>query len=441
MGSSASSIDSKPTHKSRLQDPKHSVPTDKPLLNILREISEKQTNISKEDKKNLLAFLRMYNKEANTPTQQASREQQQKLDRLQNQRKEILNKISEIAGARLKSNNPAIADLSDQNRPSKLAEKFSELYDNEWTDATEELKRAIKHTEKSEEELDIIIIRFLYNFTKAAYDYCKSKSEDQLKAVKEAVSLDISMGMPVELERKCQEFIRANSELTLQEVIKKFQEDILTRVDTVDELKVGTEELKNCKHVQKFFKTCIQLCWMMNIQDPRVHMVTKDDSTQMYRAYTRSGDVIDYVVWPSLLLYEDGPLLYKGVAQLKKTSQPIKKGTSNSKIPTEEITSEQDSQKSNGSKDNSKKEKRKSNGSQEDSKKEEDTAPKQKSNGSQEDSKKREDTVPKHKSSDSPENGKKGEDTAPKHIYKSLINVTSNQNVKNVPSDTKMDQV
>ena len=45
-------------------------------------------------------------------------------------------RISEIAGARLKSNNPAIADLNDQNRPSKLAEKFSELYDSEWTDAT-----------------------------------------------------------------------------------------------------------------------------------------------------------------------------------------------------------------------------------------------------------------------------------------------------------------
>lgn len=81
----------------------------------------------------------------------------------------LIFRISEIAGARLKSNNPAIADLSDQNRPSKLAEKFSELYDNEWTDATEELKRAIKHKEKSEEELDIIIIRYLYNFTKVGF--------------------------------------------------------------------------------------------------------------------------------------------------------------------------------------------------------------------------------------------------------------------------------
>ena len=234
-------------------------------------------------------------------------------------------------------------------------------------------------------------------------------------------------------------------------------------MDTVDELKVGTEELKNCKHVQKFFKTCIQLCWMMSIQDPRVHMVTKDDSTQMYRAYTRSGDVIDYVVWPSLLLYEDGPLLYKGVAQLKKTLQPIKKGTSNSKFRTEEnssyasnqglpaesvyenteITSKQDSQKFNGSQDDSKKErdaasKRKSNDGQDDSKKREDTAPKRKSNGSQEESKNEKDTAQKPKSSDSP----KGEDSAsnpPKH--KTVIHVNVTQKVENVPPNTKIDQV
>ena len=38
--------------------------------------------------------------------------------------------------------NPAIADLGDPNRPTQLGEKFSELYDNEWTDAMEELEKA-----------------------------------------------------------------------------------------------------------------------------------------------------------------------------------------------------------------------------------------------------------------------------------------------------------
>ena len=70
-------------------------------------------------------------------------------------------RLSEVAGARLKNNNPAIADLSDQNRPSKLAEQFSELYDNEWTDTAEELKGIIRKDLK-EEDKEIRVVNFLF---------------------------------------------------------------------------------------------------------------------------------------------------------------------------------------------------------------------------------------------------------------------------------------
>ena len=49
------------------------------------------------------------------------------------------NRLSATASAKLTDNNPNIADLSDENRPTKLSEQFSELYDNEWTDAIETL--------------------------------------------------------------------------------------------------------------------------------------------------------------------------------------------------------------------------------------------------------------------------------------------------------------
>ena len=51
-----------------------------------------------------------------------------------------MSRLSEVAGSKLKFNNPGITDLSDDNRPNKLAEKFSELYDNEWTEAFEKLE-------------------------------------------------------------------------------------------------------------------------------------------------------------------------------------------------------------------------------------------------------------------------------------------------------------
>jgi hypothetical protein len=44
-------------------------------------------------------------------------------------------RLSSIAGDKLMKGNPAIADLGDPNRPMKIAEKYGELYNNEWTEA------------------------------------------------------------------------------------------------------------------------------------------------------------------------------------------------------------------------------------------------------------------------------------------------------------------
>ena len=43
-------------------------------------------------------------------------------------------RLSSMAGDKLTKGNPAIADLGDPNRPMKIAEKYGELYDNEWTE-------------------------------------------------------------------------------------------------------------------------------------------------------------------------------------------------------------------------------------------------------------------------------------------------------------------
>ena len=48
-------------------------------------------------------------------------------------------RLSEHVALKLADNNPNIADLSDMNRPTLLAEKFSTLYDDQWTDAFDAL--------------------------------------------------------------------------------------------------------------------------------------------------------------------------------------------------------------------------------------------------------------------------------------------------------------
>ena len=49
-------------------------------------------------------------------------------------------RLSEKISLNLTENNPNIADLSDINRPTNLVDKFSTLYDDEWTRAFDELQ-------------------------------------------------------------------------------------------------------------------------------------------------------------------------------------------------------------------------------------------------------------------------------------------------------------
>ncbi|WAQ99631.1 hypothetical protein MAR_024004, partial [Mya arenaria] len=86
-------------------------------------------------------------------------------------------RLSKVMGQKLTDNNPNIADLSDKNRPTKLAERYSELYDNQWTDAFEIVNNQL-HDEKS-------TIDSLSNILLSAADFCQMESEAQMTALKE----------------------------------------------------------------------------------------------------------------------------------------------------------------------------------------------------------------------------------------------------------------
>lgn len=75
----------------------------------------------------------------------------------------LYRRLSRIAGAKLTNNNPHIADLSEDNRPTKLAEKFGQLYDDAWTDSLEEL------TEVETKFEDTVAISFLLRIVMVSF--------------------------------------------------------------------------------------------------------------------------------------------------------------------------------------------------------------------------------------------------------------------------------
>ena len=83
-------------------------------------------------------------------------------------------------------------------------------------------------------------------------------------------------------------------------------------------------ELLDDNAIEAYIKRCIELCWLMVVQDPPMAMITdvgedcKYDKSK-FREYTKTGPFIDYIVWPAVLIQEGGDMMAKGVAQCRDT--------------------------------------------------------------------------------------------------------------------------
>ncbi|XP_052794074.1 uncharacterized protein LOC128227500 [Mya arenaria] len=90
---------------------------------------------------------------------------QQSFQKERREKEDALTRLSSLASSKLRDNNPNITDLSDQNRPTKIAEKMSELYDNEWTEAFDSLEQSMDETD---------IIKSLFGVLKEVFKTCKT---------------------------------------------------------------------------------------------------------------------------------------------------------------------------------------------------------------------------------------------------------------------------
>nr|XP_022320924.1 uncharacterized protein LOC111123106 [Crassostrea virginica] len=250
---------------------------------------------------------------------------------------DALTRLSAVAGDKLRYNNPGIADLSDEYRPNKLAEKFSELYDNEWTEFYEDLERTgnDETTGNTEEN----IIGQLLQLLQEIYTTCKQLAENQRDALVNAIihpgysSLEKS-NPPDGILIKVIDFQKRTVPWALDDVKKKIMEKHMENKSTAK---------------RNYIKRCVHLCWMMGIQDPPMYldfgpqkgstadknvykMMSIEDppmhldfgpekdsviDKNVFKMFTKTGDALDFVVWPAVFLHYNGPLVQKGVLQPK----------------------------------------------------------------------------------------------------------------------------
>ncbi|XP_053399157.1 meiosis-specific nuclear structural protein 1-like isoform X2 [Mercenaria mercenaria] len=218
-------------------------------------------------------------------------------------KEEALRRLSSVASRQMRDRNPNITDLSDPNRPTKIAEKMSELFDNQWTDAFDVLEREMDDRQIIETLLDTLM---------RVSDECRRLSDENFfERVQQSIE------SPIEATEIPKNRILLSDQLKQQ--IKEFRKiraaAVLKDIEKIIKPRI---KLVNHPEVQDYLSRCVEIGWLCAVQDPPLFLKAQSPlefDTNAFKDYTKRGKYVEYVVWPALYLHEGGVLLAKGVAQ------------------------------------------------------------------------------------------------------------------------------
>ncbi|XP_053399415.1 uncharacterized protein LOC128557020 [Mercenaria mercenaria] len=239
-------------------------------------------------------------------------------------RKKAAAQIDEVHGKRVSQarRQDDVADLSDVNRPTKIAERFSELFDNEWVDVFESLSK-----NKGDEQLkESEIISILLEIVEQAYHFCYVEAEDQITNIEVAVA-GILKGdaRPVlqsarsnQNQRRRHLLLQYRKEMAAdatERLSKEFFQRYIFRIFENNSLAIPS----NGGPTATYSRKAVELTWLMCVEDPPIFMCPTRGkfNPSLYRPYTKTGTEADIFVWPALKLNKDGAVLLKGVVQYK----------------------------------------------------------------------------------------------------------------------------
>ncbi|XP_060571612.1 hyaluronan mediated motility receptor-like, partial [Ruditapes philippinarum] len=232
--------------------------------------------------------------------------------------------------------------LSYLTRPTKIAEDYAELYDNEWTDLFDDIELA------TEEENISFILHILMKTSAICSDlsnchkkriqdaFCKLTSTSQIKRFDPNKEEDIHSeeeetgSTAVEFEKDfglvTKEEILIESDFGLLQKsqkesifdVKNFFETKLSKEveTTLTKLIIGESrelKIKRQDGLERYIAKCVNTCWLMCQHDPPLFLEFSDIKestpfdTNKYKPYISSGKFIDFIVMPAVYLHEKGP--------------------------------------------------------------------------------------------------------------------------------------
>nr|XP_034303210.1 uncharacterized protein LOC105344861 isoform X1 [Crassostrea gigas] len=236
---------------------------------------------------------------------------------------ELTTRLSSFASKQLTTNNPNIADLSDRNRPTKLGEKFEQLYDNEWSEAFEYLKGIPMEEDQ--------ILKTLVDISRKAYEFCQDFAQQELERL-ESHFIDMMTYIKWTCEDSYGEKrdlrVHRNSEdksafLGLNRLMVDARKACATAsipaLAVMFKSHVYKEQLDKLSlepRLEKYVDRCVEYSFLMVVQDPPMYLEYPEKgqkiNTSLFKPFRQKGSVVQMCVWPCVCLHKDGPVVCKG---------------------------------------------------------------------------------------------------------------------------------
>lgn len=231
---------------------------------------------------------------------------------------ELTNRLSSFASKQLTEGNAAFTDLSDKNRPTKIGERFGLIFDDEWSEAFEELKDGGME--------DQSVISKLLQIIQHGYKFCMKKADEQLEDLQSVMKIPIlqpfqikhSLHVPKDMVqilttatlKHAKEYRKVTASISSPEVCKVFLRE------ESDFLKRTFQTLSSGEKLRVYIQVCIEQLWLMSVQDPQMSLEFADPNTpiqkDLYKFHEKKGTIVHLTVWPVVFLHKGGPLVSKG---------------------------------------------------------------------------------------------------------------------------------
>jgi len=240
----------------------------------------------------------------------------EKAENLQQREKILQERLSDQANNLLKTGGTKFEDLGlGEFRPSQLIKRYSNLYADARVEAVETLDQ-LPEMAKSEElkaKLLLSIIVLAFRSTQRTLMDMRTTLNDILHTPSTMQSNSSSMRQAAkDLQNAIGHYLR----ITVQRHdLSQNYEEVCRRLWVT---LYDYPRLKNCRGLLSYIEECVQLSWVLHIQNPPLvidHEATTFDENKHVRFHSSNPEskVIKSVLWPVLLEGEQGPCLAKGV--------------------------------------------------------------------------------------------------------------------------------